>query len=128
MASMHLSCRLLLSLQTAKAKGVGQKLIKFGIQCLKEEGVKLVFTYGDPIFYSKVGFRAITQKIAKAPLQCTQPAGWLCQSLVGDKIEPITEVRIALKHSTSLSIGKKGFAVIRTQNKVKSTDDKKRRR
>ncbi|MCP3662227.1 MAG: N-acetyltransferase [Gammaproteobacteria bacterium] len=73
-----------------QGKGVGQKLIKFGIQRLKEKGVKLVFTYGDPDFYSKVGFRHISEKIAKAPLELTQPEGWLCQSLVGDEIEPIS--------------------------------------
>ncbi|MCP4992805.1 MAG: N-acetyltransferase [Gammaproteobacteria bacterium] len=76
-------------LTSHQGKGVGQKLIKFGIQRLKEKGVKLVFTYGDPSFYSKVGFRHITEKIAKAPLELTQPEGWLCQSLVGDEIEPI---------------------------------------
>ena len=60
-----------------------------GIQQLTKEGVKLVFTYGDPNYYSKVGFRAITEEIAKAPLELSQPEGWLCQSLVGDEIEPI---------------------------------------
>ncbi len=72
-----------------QGKGIGQKLIKFGIQQLTKEGVKLVFTYGDPNYYSKVGFRAITEEIAKAPLDLSQPEGWLCQSLVGDEIEPI---------------------------------------
>jgi putative acetyltransferase len=72
-----------------QGKGIGQNLIKFGINYLKEKGVKLVFTYGDPNFYSKVGFRCITEKVAKAPLKLTQPEGWLCQSLVGDEVEPI---------------------------------------
>ena len=72
-----------------QGKGIGQNLINFGINHLKEKGVKLAFTYGDPNFYSKVGFRCITEKIAKAPLELTQPEGWLCQSLVGDDIKPI---------------------------------------
>lgn len=71
-------------------KGVGQKLINFGIKHLKEKGVELVFTYGDPKFYSKVGFSLITEKLIKAPLTLTYPEGWLAQSLVGDEIEPIT--------------------------------------
>lgn len=71
-------------------KGVGQKLINFGIKHLKEKGVGLVFTYGDPKFYSKVGFSLITEKLVKAPLTLTYPEGWLAQSLVGDEIEPIT--------------------------------------
>ena len=72
-----------------QGKGIGQKLINFGISHLKENGIKIVFTYGDPAFYSKVGFKQITEKIAKAPLKMTHPEGWLGQSLVSDEIEPI---------------------------------------
>ena len=71
-------------------KGVGQKLINFGIKHLKEKRVGLVFTYGDPKFYSKVGFSIISEKFVKAPLTLTYPEGWLAQSLVGEEIEPIT--------------------------------------
>jgi len=39
-----------------QGKGIGQKLINFGLNTLKENGVELAFTYGDPNFYSKVGF------------------------------------------------------------------------
>ncbi len=70
-------------------KGIGQKLINFGINELKENGVQIVFTYGDPAYYSKVGFNQITEEIVKAPLKMSQPEGWLGQSLVSDKIEPI---------------------------------------
>ncbi len=76
-------------LTNQQGKGIGQTLINFGIKELTNEGVKLVFTYGDPNYYSKVGFRAISEEIAKAPQKMSQPEGWLCQSLVGDKIEPI---------------------------------------
>ena len=72
-----------------QGKGIGQDLINFGIKHLKENGVRLAFTYGDPKFYSKVGFRSITETIAKAPLELSQPEGWLCQSLTGDEIKPI---------------------------------------
>ena len=73
-----------------QGKGVGQKLINFGLNALKERGVELALTYGDPKFYSKVGFSLITEKSVKAPLTLTYPEGWLGQSLVGDEIEPIT--------------------------------------
>ena len=76
---------------TYQGKGVGQKLINYGIEQLRENGVKLVFTYGDPNFYSKVGFRCISEDIVQAPLKLTQPEGWLCQSLDGGEIVPITE-------------------------------------
>ena len=72
-----------------QGKGFGQKLINFGINHLKENGVRIVFTYGDPDFYSKVGFNSITEKTAKAPFKLSQPKGWLGQSLIGDEIEPI---------------------------------------
>ncbi len=73
-----------------QGKGIGQKLINFGINHLKVGGIELVFTYGDPAFYSKVGFSPITEKLAKAPFKLTYPEGWLGQSLVGDKIDSIT--------------------------------------
>lgn len=71
-------------------QGIGQKLIKFGINYLKKNNVKLLFTYGDPNFYSKVGFKYISESTAKAPLILTHPEGWLAQSLVSENIEPIS--------------------------------------
>ena len=72
-----------------QGRGIGQKLINYGIHHLKENGVELVFTYGDPKFYSKVGFQLITEKSVKAPFTLTYPEGWLAQSLVSDEIKPI---------------------------------------
>lgn len=72
-----------------QGKGIGQKLINFGIQHLKENEVKIIFTYGDPAFYSKVGFKTISEKIVKAPLKMTQPEGWLAQSLINEEIKVI---------------------------------------
>ena len=64
-----------------QGKGLGQQLINFGIQQLKNHGVELVFTYGDPNFYSKVGFLKISEDVVKAPKKLTHPEGWLVQSL-----------------------------------------------
>ena len=72
-----------------QAKGIGQKLINFGLKQLKDNGVELVFTYGDPSYYVKVGFNPISEDCIKAPLILTYPEGWLAQSLVGTEIEPI---------------------------------------
>ena len=72
-----------------QGKGIGQKLIDFGLNVLKESGVELVFTYGDPNFYTKVGFSHIAEKVIKAPFPLTYPEGWLGQSLGGNEIEPI---------------------------------------
>ncbi len=78
--AIHTSCQ---------GKGIGQKLINFGLNILKENKVELVFTYGDINFYSKVGFIILTEKLIKAPLKLTYPEGWLGQSLISDTIDPI---------------------------------------
>lgn len=69
-----------------QGNGVGQKLITFGLQQLKDLGVELVFTYGDPAFYSKVGFTHIDEAVVKAPRNLTYPEGWLAQSLTDERI------------------------------------------
>ncbi|MDY6978460.1 MAG: N-acetyltransferase [Pseudomonadota bacterium] len=73
-----------------QGKGIGKKLINYGLEQLRDKGVKLVFTYGDPAFYSKVGFKQITEEVVQAPLPLSQPEGWLCQSLDGDEIKPVS--------------------------------------
>ena len=70
-------------------RGVGQKLITFGLNTLKEDGVELVVTYGDPRFYSKVGFSVVTEALVPAPFTLSRPEGWMAQSLVGGRIDPI---------------------------------------
>ncbi len=70
-------------------KGIGQRLITFGIHYLKEQGVEWVFTYGDPNYYSKTGFRFVSEESVKAPLKLSHPEGWLGQSLNGDPISSI---------------------------------------
>ena len=63
--------------------GTGQALINFGLDVLKNHDVELVFTYGDPDFYSRVGFCAVSETDVQAPLPLSHPQGWLGQSLVG---------------------------------------------
>ncbi len=75
-----------------QGKGIGQRLISFGIEHLKDKGVDLVMTYGDPRFYSKVGFIPVTIETIPAPLELSQPEGWLGQSLTSDTIKPISGV------------------------------------
>jgi len=73
-----------------QGRGIGQKLIKYGIDALSKGGVELVLTYGDPAFYSKVGFRAVTEVMVPAPMTLQRPEGWLAQSLTGKDIQLIT--------------------------------------
>lgn len=72
-----------------QGKGIGQQLINYGLKRLKDEGVQLVMTYGNPKFYSKVGFNPVKEEIVKAPKKLTYPEGWLGQSLIGNSVEPI---------------------------------------
>ena len=72
-------------------KGVGQALINFGLNELKNRSVALAVTYGDPSYYSKVGFQALSENVIQAPLKLLMPEGWLGQSLTGEPIPTIKE-------------------------------------
>lgn len=74
-----------------QGKGVGTALIKHGLKYLKERDVQLVFTYGDPAYYSKVGFETIGEDIIQGPHPLSQPIGWLCQSMTHEEIPSITD-------------------------------------
>ena len=69
-----------------QGNGIGQQLINYGRNHLKSLKVNLVFTYGDPSYYSKTGFNNISENIVKAPFELSQPEGWLAQSLDGNPI------------------------------------------
>jgi predicted N-acetyltransferase YhbS len=66
--------------------GIGQALINYGLKILRDQGVELVFTYGDPAFYSKTGFEHISEDIVAAPCPLSMPIGWLAQSLNGEPV------------------------------------------
>ena len=67
--------------------GIGQRLIRFGLDHLRTHNVQLVFTYGDPAYYSKTGFNQINESIVQAPFELSQPEGWLAQSLDGKSVK-----------------------------------------
>ncbi|MCG8317833.1 MAG: N-acetyltransferase [Pseudomonadales bacterium] len=64
-----------------QGSGVGQQLINYGLNHLRSLNVDLVFTYGDPAYYCKTGFKQIDESIVKAPFMLSQPIGWMAQSL-----------------------------------------------
>lgn len=74
-----------------QGRGVGQALINYGLNELKNRSVVVVVTYGDPSFYSKVGFRALSENVIQAPLKLSMSEGWLGQSLTGEQIPTINE-------------------------------------
>jgi putative acetyltransferase len=77
-----------------QGRGTGQAMIRFGLNELKNRSAALVVTYGDPAFYSKVGFQALSEDVIQAPLPLSMPEGWLGQFLSGEAI-PILKSRPA---------------------------------
>lgn len=72
-----------------QGKGTGQALIRHGLRELTRRGVQATVTYGDPAFYSKVGFQPLSQETIEPPLPLSQPEGWLGQSLTAEPLTPI---------------------------------------
>ena len=58
---------------------------------MRSRSVDVTITYGDPALYSKVGFMPLSEDTIRAPLDLTQPEGWLGQSLTGGQIPTISE-------------------------------------
>jgi len=62
-------------------RGVGQAILRFGLNALREEGATAVVTYGDPAYYAKVGFQPVSVYEVPAPHTLQYPHGWQAQSL-----------------------------------------------
>ena len=77
-----------------QGRGVGQALIRFGLQELKSRSATVAVTYGDPGFYAKVGFQALSEDVIQASLPLSMPEGWLGLSLTEEPI-PILSSRPA---------------------------------
>lgn len=80
-----------------QGKGLGQSLINYGLQELKNRSTSVAITYGDPSFYSKVGFSWLPEDVIQAPLKLSMPEGWLGQSLTGDPIPTINDLPACVK-------------------------------
>lgn len=72
-----------------QGRGIGQRLVTFGLKALKAAHVDLAVTYGDPSYYSKVGFSQISEAFAAAPFPLTRPEGWLARSLTDTELAPL---------------------------------------
>lgn len=69
--------------------GIGQRLLRHGLAALREAGVDIAMTYGDPAYYGRVGFRPISVTDAPPPLPLNQPEGWLAQPLSTLALTPL---------------------------------------
>jgi putative acetyltransferase len=73
-----------------QGKGIGQRLIAHGLDALRQEGVDIAVTYGDPAFYGRVGFKPVTEADLPAPQPLGQPQGWIAQSLTEAPLTPLS--------------------------------------
>jgi putative acetyltransferase len=73
-------------LPSCQRRGIGQALIRFGLDAMQQRGVEIAVTYGDPAFYGRVGFLPLPESILRAPMPLSMPQGWLGQSLTGKPI------------------------------------------
>jgi len=80
-----------------QGKGIGQALINFGLNELKNRSVNIAITYGDPSFYTKVGFEPLSENVIQAPQKLSMPFGWLGQSLTREPIPTINERPVCVK-------------------------------
>ena len=48
--------------------------------------VLVLVTYGDPSFYSKVGFAAVKTEFIEPPFELSQVEGWLAQTSDGEEV------------------------------------------
>jgi len=69
---------------------IGQRLIAHGLDALRQEGVDIVVTYGDPAFYGRVGFKPVSEADLPAPQPLQQPRGWIAQSLTDAPLTPLS--------------------------------------
>ena len=69
--------------------GIGQRLLRHGLDALAARGVDVALTYGSPDYYGKVGFRPITEEVARAPQPLSLPEGWLGVSLKQRPLDPL---------------------------------------
>ena len=72
-----------------QGKGIGQRLIAEGLDALKQEGVEIAVTYGDPAFYGRIGFEPVSEADLPAPQPLQQPQGWIAQSLTDASLTPL---------------------------------------
>jgi len=60
-----------------QGRGLGQALLRHGLEVMRMAGVDVVMTYGDPAFYGRLGFRPVTAADVAPPQPLRQPHGWL---------------------------------------------------
>jgi predicted N-acetyltransferase YhbS len=79
-------------------KGFGTKLINYGLDELKKQGVDIVLVLGDPKYYARTGFKAGHN--IKPPYKLKYPEAWMALEL---KSGMLSKVNGIAKCGSSLS-------------------------
>jgi predicted N-acetyltransferase YhbS len=72
-----------------QGRGIGQGMLRHGLELLRQQAIEVVLTYGDPNYYHRVGFQPISPTAIPPPLPLQQPQGWLGQTLTGRPLDSI---------------------------------------
>lgn len=72
-----------------RGQGIGQALLRYGLDALRADGVDVAVTYGDPGYYGRIGFSQVTGDDVRPPLPLSQPEGWLALSLDDRPLTPL---------------------------------------
>lgn len=62
-------------------KGIGSMLVEAGLELLRQDGVAIVFVYGDPGYYGRFGFTADAAKRYMPCYDLQYPSGWQALAL-----------------------------------------------
>jgi len=73
--------------------GVGKNLVRHGLDYLASQGAELVFVYGDPAYYAKLGFHTERSGLFVPPYKLQYPHGWQYLQLNNSSL-PITPVHL----------------------------------
>ena len=65
--------------------GIGTRLVESGIARLSNDGVIVLFVYGDPEYYGRFGFSAETASKFLPPYKLSHPFGWQAVFLRGTR-------------------------------------------
>lgn len=72
-----------------QGKGVGQTLIRHALDKMRDSGADIAVTYGDPGYYTRIGFQQVGTDIVPAPQALNYPHGWQAQCLSGGPLEAL---------------------------------------
>ena len=90
-----------------QGRGVGKALIRFGLDELRNRSATLAVTYGDPAYYSKVGFQALSQDVIPGSAAPLDARGLAWSALDGKGYahpEKLSGVRSGIRQSRLLVI------------------------